>query len=116
MDTFFRFLYDFLSQTFSGFIDIIMGFVNGIVKIFNVKEYIAIIDDYKADFSGPEWVFVVIAIVLLLLLLALIVFMVYLLIRKLIRVRKTMVEQEELLEEVAHLNDEVSSLVKEKEI
>ena len=37
MDTFFRFLYEFLAQTFSGVLDIIMGFVNGIIKIFNIK-------------------------------------------------------------------------------
>ena len=115
MDTFFRFLYDFLSQTFSGFIDIIMGFVNGIVKIFNVKEYIAIIDDYKADFSGPEWVFVILAILILLILVAAVGLLVYFLIKKIFRFRKTVVEQESLLEEVGKLNDKVATLVKERE-
>ncbi len=115
MDTFFRFLYEFLSQVFNGFIDIIMGFVNGIVKIFNIKNYISIIDFYKDDFSGPEWVFVVIAILLLLILFAAIGFLIYFIVRKYLRFRKTIVEQESLLEEVGKLNNKVATLVKERE-
>ena len=115
MDTFFRFLYEFLMQFFSGVQMVAMGLFNGVVQAFNIKNYIEVINFYKQDFNGPEWVFVVIAIIILLLILGLIVFVVYLLIRKLIRIRKTMVEKEELLEEVATLNDEVSTLVKEKE-
>ena len=42
-------------------------------------------------------------------------FLIYLLIRKYIRFRKTVVEQENLLEEVATLNNEVATLVKEKQ-
>ena len=66
MDTFFKFLYDFLSQFFNGILDIIMGVINGVGKIFNIKAYISVIDFYKNDFTGPEWLFVVIAILLLL--------------------------------------------------
>ena len=115
MDTFFRFLYEFLSQFFNGFIDIIMGFVNGIVKIFNIKAYISVIDFYKDDFSGPEWVFVVIAILLVLVLFAAIGFLIYFIVRKYLRFRKTIVEQESLLEEVGKLNNKVATLVKERE-
>ena len=115
MDTFFRFLYEFLMQFFSGVQILLKGVVDGSKQAFNLKNYVSVVNFYKNDFNGPEWVFVVLAVVLLLLLLGLIAFMVYLIIRKLIRIRKTMVEQEELLEEVATLNDEVSTLVKEKE-
>ncbi|MBR1385922.1 MAG: hypothetical protein IJ568_03730 [Bacilli bacterium] len=115
MDTFFRFLYEFLAQTFSGVLDILMGFVNGFIKIFNIKEYIAVINFYKDDFSGPEWLFVAIAIILLLLLLAGIVLIFYFIIRKYLRFRKTIVEQESLLEEVGKLNNKVATLVKERE-
>ena len=115
MDTFFRFLYEFLSQLFNGIIDIIMGFVNGFAKIFNIKKYISIIDFYKDDFSGPEWLFVVIAIILLLVLFVAIGLLIYFLIRKYLRFRKTIVEQESLLEEVGKLNNKVATLVKERE-
>lgn len=115
MDTFFRFLYEFLGQTFLGFKNIFMGLVDGIIAIFNVKEYVSVINFYKDDFSGPEWLFVAIAIILLLGILVGIILLLYFLIRKYIRFRKTIVEQESLLEEVSKLNNEVATLYKEKE-
>ena len=115
MDTFFKFLYDFLSQFFNGVLDIIMGFVNGIGKIFNIKAYISVIQYYKDDFNGPEWLFVVIAILLLLILIAGIIVIAGFIIKKYIRFRKTIVEQESLLEEVGKLNNKVATLIKEKD-
>ena len=115
MDTFFKFLYDFLSQFFNGVLDIIMGLINGIGKIFDVRAYISVIDFYKNDFTGPEWLFVVIAILLLLVLMFSIGLLCYFIIRKYIRFRKTIVEQESLLEEVGQLNNKVATLLKEKD-
>ena len=115
MDTFFRFIYEFLGQFFGGFLTILMGFVNAAAQIFDVREYLKIINSYKDDFNGPEWIFVAIAIILLIIIVGGIVFLLLLLIKKYIRFRKTIVEQEDLLAEVATLNDEVSTLVKEKE-
>ena len=115
MDTYLRFLYEFLMQFFSGVGLIFNGLINGIKKMFDVNSYIKVINFYKGDFNGPEWAFVALAIFLVVLLLVLIILVVYFLIRKYIRFRKTLVEQEELLDEVATLNDEVSNLVKEKE-
>ena len=115
MDTFFRFIYEFLGQFFGGFLTILMGFVNAAAQIFDIREYLKIINFYKDDFNGPEWIFVVIAIILLIVIVGGIIFLLMLLIKKYVRFRKTLVEQEDLLEEVATLNDEVSTLVKEKE-
>ncbi len=115
MDTFLRFLYEFLLQFFGGFSLIFKGFVSGVKQMFDVLSYVKIINFYKDDFSGPEWIFVGLAIFLVLLVLAFIVFLLYLLIRKYIRIRKSLVEQESLLEEVAKLNNEVSTLMTEKQ-
>jgi hypothetical protein len=115
MDTFFKFLYDFLSQFFLGVLDIIMGFVNGIGKIFNIKAYISVIQFYKDDFNGPEWIFVVIAIFLLLLLITCMILIGGFVVKKYIRFRRTIVEQESLLEEVGILNNKVATLIKEKD-
>ena len=115
IDTFFRFLYEFLLQAFSGVWLILKGIFDGIVTLFNVKSYIEIVNFYKGDFNGPEWLFVAIAIILLLVVFVTIGLIVYFLVRKYIRFRKTIVEQESLLEEVSHLNKEVATLMKEKE-
>ena len=115
MDTYLRFLYEFLLQFFTGFFTMVKGIYIGITQIFSISSYTKIINFYKDDFSGPEWLFVGIAIFLVILVVAFIAFLLFLLIRKYIRVRKTLVEQESLLEEVSELNNEVATLMEEKQ-
>ena len=115
MNTFLRFLYEFLSQFFRGIKFIIEGIFKGFVTMFNFGEYLRVINDYKNDFTMPEWILVGIAVLITIAVLALIIFVIYFIIRKYIRIRKTLVEQESLLEEVATLNNEVAKLIKEKE-
>ena len=115
METFTRFLYEFLSQFFSGIITILKGFGTGIGQIFDIKSYQNILDVYKDDLSAPEWVLVVMAILIILILVVLIFVLIYLLIRKYLKFRKQAIDQDELMEEVASLNGQVASLVKEKE-
>lgn len=115
MDTFFRFLYEFLEQFFNSFILMFKGIGNGIVNMFNIKEYISIINFYKDDFTIPEWILVVVAILVVLAIIAGLGFIIYFLVRKYLRFRKTAVEEESLLEEVASLNNQVADLMAEKE-
>ena len=115
MSVFFRFLYEFLSQLFSGIMNIINGIVKGVMTIFNFPEYIAIINEYKDDFSVPEWIMVIVTLIIMLVLVGLLVFAVVIIIKKIFKRRKTLVDQESLLEEVANLNNEVAKLMKEKE-
>ena len=115
MNTFFRFLYEFLGQFFLGIWKIVQGFYQGILQMFNIKGYAGVVEFYKNDFNGAEWIFVVIAVLLILVFLALFIFLFYFIIRKYIRFRKTLVEQESMLEEIATLNNEVKNLVKEKQ-
>lgn len=115
METFLKFLYEFLSQFFSGFGIIAVGIFNGIKQLFNFNAYISIVKFYQKDLNGPEWLLVGIAIFVVGLFLALIIFIIYMLLRKYIKFRKSVVEQESLLEEVATLNNEVAHLVQEKQ-
>ena len=115
MDTFFRFLYEFLSQFFNGIIYIFDGLIKGFKSMFNIPAYFNIVGEYKKDFSMPEWLLVGIAILFIVAILGLIIFVIVFLVRKYIRIRKTLVEQEDLLEEVSKLNSEVTKLMKEKE-
>ena len=115
MDTFLRFLYEFLGQFFGGFIIVAKAIGTAVVQIFDFRSYLKIINFYKKDFSGPEWIFTIIAILMMIIVIGGIALILFLVIKKYIRFRKTLVEQEDLLNEVATLNNEVSSLVKEKE-
>ena len=115
MDTFLRFLYEFLAQIFNGVKYIFMGIFNGFKSIFNIPQYIKVIKDYKNDFGMPEWLLVVLVILTTVILLGLIVAAIYFLVRKYIRFRKSVVDQESLLDEVGTLNNEVAKLVQEKQ-
>ena len=64
MDTFLRFLYEFLSQIFNGIKYFVMGIYNAIISIFNIPAYIKIVGEYKNDFSIPEWLLVGIAVLI----------------------------------------------------
>ena len=115
MNTFIRFLYEFLRQFFSGFKSFFSGLLTGIKDTFSIGSYIKILNDYKNDFNGAEWVFVSLTIILLLILISALGFIIYFIIKKYLRFRKTLVEQEEMLEEIAKLNKEVAIMTKEKQ-
>lgn len=115
METFFKFLYEFLAQFFMGIGTMFMGIIDGICELFNIKAYSEVVKRYQGDLNGAEWVFVGISILVLIIFLALIIFVFYMILRKYIKFRKTVVEQESLLEEVATLNNEVANLIQEKQ-
>lgn len=115
MDTFVRFLFEFMSVFFSGVGMIFKGLFGGILQMFNISEYLYIIEFYRKDFNMSEWVLVVIAVIVMIIVLLLILLLVWFIIRKYVKFRKTLVEQESMLEEIGSLNKQVADLVQEKE-
>ncbi len=115
MNEFFRFFYEFISIFFDGIVLIIQGLIDGVVKMFNFTNYREIINSYKDTFKGPEYVFVVLAIAVLVIILGLIILLIFFAVRKLIRIRKSKLNQEDLLNEIANLDNQVHKLMKEKD-
>ena len=115
MDTFVRFLYEFINQTVSGILMIFKGLIDGIKQMFNVKQYVEVFRNYYADFSAPEWVMAVLSILFVVIFLGLIVFLVLFIVKKYAKLRKPVTDQEALLDEVATLNKKVVKLSKEKD-
>lgn len=115
METFTKFLYEFLGQFFSGVETMFSGIWKGLQKAVDVESYTNIINNYKGDFSMPEWILVAIAIGLILLIFVLIGLLIFFTIRKYGKIRKKVIDQDALLQEVASLNGKVARLVKEKE-
>ena len=115
METFSKFLYEFLKQFFSGAITIFRGIGTGLQQTFDMKSYQDILNTYKGDFSVPEWALVIISILCIAIFVGLIIALIYLLFRKYVKFRKKAIDQDELLEEVASLNKQVKTLMKEKE-
>ena len=88
MDTYLRFLQEFLSQFFSGFILVFKSILEGVKNLFNIPEYIKIVAAYKKDFSGGEWVGVGVAILTIIVIVVLIGILLAILIRRFLRIRK----------------------------
>lgn len=115
MDNFGDFLLDFLKQFFGYFWSIFKGIFNGIVGMFNVPRYVEIFEQYCGEFNALAWILAIVVVLFLIAALGGIGFAIYFLIRKYIRIRRTYVSQEELLNEVGRLNGEVARVVNEKE-
>ena len=115
MDTFVRFLYEFVNQLISGIWLIFEGAFNGIKQIFNIKGYINVIRNYYADFTAPEWILAVLSILFVVGFLGLAIYLIWLIIRKYLKFKKPAIDQEALMDEVANLNKQVVKLSKEKE-
>ncbi len=115
MNTYIRFLFEFMSVFFKGIGMIVGGFFKGIIQMFSIQDYLYVIEFYRKDFKVAEWILVVVAVIVMLIMLSLIVLLIVLFIRKYFKFRKTLVEQESMLKEIGELNREVATLVEEKE-
>ena len=114
METYGRFLFEFLNQFFSGFGEIFGGLWKGIVNIFNIPEYYYIIQQYANDFKMSEWLLTGIAIICMLIVIGAIIGILTFFLKKHMKWRKKIINQEELLKQIDTLNDEVEGLVDEK--
>ncbi len=115
MDTFFRFFYEFISIFIEGLLTIVRGIIDGVVQLANVKEYQKVINSYKASLEGGEWFFVGLSIAILVIIAILAVLLIFFAVRKFLRFTRSKLNQEELLEEIANLNEQVRKLMKEKD-
>ena len=115
MDVIGAFISDFVSVFINGFVTFFKGIFMGIVGMFNFPAYFSVFGDHKDGFNAGHWIVAILITIIMFALLAAIVFMVYLLIRKYVRFRESLVTREELLEEMGNLNREIVKLTKEKE-
>lgn len=104
-----------MTAMLGGVWQIISNFFLGLVQIFNFPFYFNQIANYKSEFGFFGWVLAVLAFVLTYAIWGGLIFLVVLLIRKYIRFRRTLVGNEDLLEEIADLHRDVLKLTQEKE-
>ena len=115
MDVFIKFVVDFLETFFGSLWSGISGLFSGLFGLFNVPRYVEIFKQYCGDFNALAWVLAILTVLVLIAALVGLFFVIYLVIRKYIRIRTTLVSQEELLNEVGKLNKEVVKLSNEKD-
>ena len=115
MDNFFNWFLEFI-MTMLGYVwQILSGLFNGIVGIFNFPEYINIMSRYASRFSVIEWMVAILAFIIVFSIWFGLIFLLIMVIRKYIRFRRSLVGNEDLLEEIAELHRDVLRLTVEKE-
>ena len=77
MSTYGEFFTKFMEPLFEGFVTIFKGLGQGLFQMFNIVNYITVINDYKSDLTGVGLVIMILSIVFLLAIFALIVFLIY---------------------------------------
>ena len=115
MEGFLNWFFAFITQMLGGVWKILSGFGNGIVQIFNIPYYIKQFASYCKAFTALDWILSVIGFILVMLIWVVIISMIVLAIRKYLRFRKTVIGNEDLLEELADLHRDVLRLTGEKE-
>ena len=115
MGGFLDWFFAFLTTMIDGVWQIISGIFGGIFKIFNLVDYITQFNTFKGNFGVLDWIFAILAFILVMAIWAIVICMIVLVVRKYIRFRKSIVSNEDLLEEVAKLHKNVLNLTKEKD-
>ncbi len=115
MDAYLDWFYAFATKMFKGIWDAISHLFLGIVQIFDFPGYIDLLSQYKNEFGVVGWILCILSFVVVYAVWAILIFMVVLLVRKYIRHRRTLVGNEDLLEEIADLHRDVLRLTKERE-
>ena len=110
MDTFLRFLYEFVNQIVAGLYSI----VQGVKQMLNFPAFYNLVSQYKGDFTTAEWILVAITILFMIVFYGGTIFLVVFLGRKIIK-RIKPVSKGALINEVEELNKKVIKLSKEKD-
>lgn len=115
MGGFLDWFFAFMSEMLGGLWEIVRGIGVGFVRIFNIPGYLRQFSTHSTGFNGLEWVISIIAFILVFAIWALLIFALVLLVRKYIRFRKTLIGNEDLLEELADLHKDVIRMTEERE-
>lgn len=115
MDGFLSWFFDFMTTMLGGVWRAISNFFVGLFQIINFPVYINQLKRYAPGFTALDWILTVLAIILAYAFWAALVFLIVLLIRKYVRFRRSIVGDEDLLEEIADLHRDVLRLTREKE-
>ena len=110
MNVYGEFFTKFMEPLFEGFLTIVKGIGEGLGQIFNIVNYITVVQDYKSDLTGIGMVILILSIIFLIAIFAIIFFLIYRAIRTFIRYRRNVKKEDQLIDEIEVLNNEVLKL------
>ncbi len=103
-----EFILKVFAQFLSGFLGIFTGIAGGFARIFDFVTYSEMVKKYTATNGGFAWAVVALVFIVLIAILVGLGFLIYLLVKRLIKLYKSLKGQSRLLKEVANLNKEVA--------
>lgn len=115
MQGFLNWFFAFMTTMLGGVWQSISNFFLGLVRVFNFPVYFDLISQNKNQFNALDWILTILAFILTYAVWGALIFMLVLVIRKYLRFRKTLVGNEDLLEEIADLHRDVVRMAAEKE-
>ncbi|HIS12286.1 MAG TPA: hypothetical protein IAB40_04155 [Candidatus Onthocola stercoravium] len=110
MSVYGEFFTKFMEPFFEGLLEIVKGIGRGLGQMFNVVNYVTVVNDYKSDLTGVGTVIMILSIILLLALFAVIIFLIYRAVRTYVRYRRNVKKEDRLIEEIEVLNNEILKL------
>ena len=115
MEAFLAWFFAFMSNMVDGIVMIFSGIFFGIVKMFNVVEYVKIFREHATSFDVLAWIFAIVSVIIIIGIWVIGVYLLVLVIRKAIKIRRARVTQEDMFEEIADLHKQINRLVDEKD-
>ncbi len=115
MDGFLNWFFAFFTRMLDGLWKIISGIFFGMVQVFNIPAYLEQFASYSKSFTVLDWIISILAFILVFSIWVIVILLIVLGIRKYIRFRRSVVGNEDILEELADLHRDVVRLTKEKE-
>lgn len=115
MDAFLNWFFAFITTILEGLWTAIKSVALAIFQFFNFPKLFDQLRLYQGDFNWLGWILCILTVILVYGILVALIVIIVLAIRKYIRFRKSIVGNEDLLEEIADLHRDVLKLTKEKE-
>ncbi len=115
MDAFMNWFFAFMTTIFEGIWNAITGLFGAVFQFFNFPVLFDQLSRYKTGFNALGWILCVLTVILAYGVFAAVIFLIVLGIRKYVRFRRTLVGNEDLLEEIADLHRDVIKLTADKE-
>ena len=110
MSVYGEFFTKFMAPFFEGIVEIVKGIGRGLGQMFNVINYVTVINDYKSDLTGTGLVIMILSIILLVALFAVIIFLVYRIVKTYVKYRRNVKKEDRMIEEIEVLNNEILKL------
>lgn len=115
MDGFLNWFFAFMTVMLDGLWDIVSGLFGGLLKVFGIPAYLEQFSLYSKTFTFLDWILAILAMLLVIAVWVIIFFLIVMGIRKYLRFRRSMVGNEDVLQELADMHRDVLRLTKEKE-